>query len=383
VNFRSIAQLSDQLLHWSHRLPKEVEVVAGVPRSGLLAANLLALYLNVPLTDVDGLLAGRCFESGTIRRKPFKDGSGTLSMEQYLGTRRTVLVLDDTLLSGRTMRAVRERVEAAGLPHRILYGAVYVLPRNRRELDHYCETLNGPRVFEWNVLHGELVRRFCVTLDGVLCRRPTHREAGRRYESYIRDAQPNLIPSTEIGWLITERPERYREETEAWLDKHGIRYRHLFMRDVRGAVDPESGTASAFKADVYRATDASLFVESSFLQSLEIAKLTGRHVLCTDSMQLVHPGTVPLVRPGMYGDLHPTPRRAPDQVLGGLIRRAARAVIPESTRSAIRNRLQSGGSTGRSDRSGPATPPPGSTDAAGFEDREVLEVNTERGKRTV
>ena len=37
MNFRNISQLSDQILDWSKRLPRDIDVVVGIPRSGLLA----------------------------------------------------------------------------------------------------------------------------------------------------------------------------------------------------------------------------------------------------------------------------------------------------------------------------------------------------------
>lgn len=334
MNFRSVAQLSDQLLHWSHRLPRDIEVVVGVPRSGLLVANLMALYLNVPLTDVDGLLSGRCFAAGTVRRKQFAGGTDATGLGTFLDTPRTVLVVDDSLHTGRSMRDVRSLIEASGLHHKVIYAAVYVLPRNCDEVDHYCEVLNGPRVFEWNVLHGDLLREFCVALDGVLCGQPgAGNGEGERYRNFMREAHPYLVPAAEIGWIVSERPAQYRAETEAWLEAHGIRYRNLVLDD-QSAGPQRPGAAAAFKAEVYRSTDASLFVESSLRQAMEIARLTGRHVLCTDSMQLVHPGTVPVPRPDRYGDLHPAPRPTVRQALARLVRRA----LPDPALAAIRAR---------------------------------------------
>jgi orotate phosphoribosyltransferase len=339
LNFRSVAQLSDQVLHWSHRLPGDIEVVVGVPRSGLLVANLLALYLNVPMTDVDGLLSGRCLAAGTVRRKAFSSGSGSSSLGTYLDSPRKVLVVDDSLLSGRSMRAVRDSIKAAGLIHSVSYGAVYVLPGKTDEVDFHCEVLNGPRVFEWNVLHGELLREFCVTLDGVLRGRSGAADHGDgdRYPTPIQDSRPYLVPAAEIGWIVTEFPERNRADIEAWLLTHGIGYRNLVMYDD-AAGPPSPGAAAAFKAEVYGATDASLYVESSFRQALEIARLTGRHVLCTDSMQLVHPGTVPLSRPGEFGDLHPPARPTLRRRAAQLARRVARALLPARAQQWIRKR---------------------------------------------
>jgi orotate phosphoribosyltransferase len=337
MNFRSIAQLSDQLLAWSRELPQDIEVVAGVPRSGLLAANLLGLYLNRPITDVDGLLAGRYFSSGTYWRQVARE-NGNASNEAFLSRPRTVLVLDDSLLSGRSMREVRARIDAANLPHRILYGAVYVAPPQCDAVDLYCEVVNEPRVFEWNVMRGMILRKFCISLDGVLCSSPTagQQANARAYEEFVADARPLFVPSTEIGWIVADRPAALREETESWLRRHGYRYRNLVMLDV-----PRDGTqggslVSTYKADLYRSTDALLFIEGSFRQSVEISRMTGRHVLCTHSMQLIHPGTVPLLRTDLPLELHPPAMPTFAEFVTRLTKSAARRVLPVSAQEAIR-----------------------------------------------
>jgi orotate phosphoribosyltransferase len=338
MNFRSIAQLSDQLLAWSRELPADIEVVAGVPRSGLLAANLLGLYLHRPITDVDGLVAGRCFSSGTYWRQVAHE-NGNASNEAFLSRPRTVLVLDDSLLSGRSMREVRAYIDAAGLPHRILYGAVYVAPLQCEAVDLYCEVVNEPRVFEWNVMRGMILGKFCISLDGVLCRSPTagQQANAHAYEEFVADAKPLFVPPAEIGWVVADRPAALREETESWLRRHGYRYRNLVMLDVpRDETQGGASLVSTCKADVYRSTDALLFIESSFRQAVEISRMAGRHVLCTASMQLIHPGTVPLVRTDLPLELHPPATPTFAEFVTRFTKSAARRVLPVSAQEAIR-----------------------------------------------
>ena len=44
VEYRTVAQLDDAVVSWLGDLPRDIDIVAGVPRSGLLVANLLALH---------------------------------------------------------------------------------------------------------------------------------------------------------------------------------------------------------------------------------------------------------------------------------------------------------------------------------------------------
>ena len=64
MEYRTVAQLDDAVVSWLADLPRDIDIVAGIPRSGLLVANLLALHLNLPKTDVAGLEEGRVIASG-------------------------------------------------------------------------------------------------------------------------------------------------------------------------------------------------------------------------------------------------------------------------------------------------------------------------------
>ena len=64
INYRSIATLNRDVFAWVQKLPRDIELIVGVPRSGLLVASLLSLYMNVPLTDAEGFLEGRVIQAG-------------------------------------------------------------------------------------------------------------------------------------------------------------------------------------------------------------------------------------------------------------------------------------------------------------------------------
>lgn len=323
MNFRNVAQLSDQVLDWSRRLPDDIDLIVGIPRSGLLVANLLALYRNLPFTDVDGLLAGRHFGSGL---RMSGEGVG-----KPLDDFRHILIVDDSLHTGGAMERCKKSLAEAGVAHNASFGAVYVQPYNKSVVDYYCEVLNQPRIFEWNVLHHPRSEYFCFDLDGVFCRDPTDAENddGANYEAFINNVPPRYIPDVTLGWIVTSRLEKYRRPTESWLARAGIRYENLIMLDYPDAATRRSfHSRSAFKAEVYRETGAQLFVESSLTQSFEIANLAGRDVLCIATMQMVRPGSSPLIRPLFRADdVHPPSRS----------RAAARRVLPRSVRKRISN----------------------------------------------
>lgn len=286
INYRSIASLNRDIYAWLQQLPKDIDLVVGIPRSGLLVANLLSLYMDKPLTDVDGLLNGRVINAG-LR---FTGGTRRL-----LSSRSKVLIVDDSVRTGGQMRQVKETMQAANLPHQIFYAAVYVKPGSQNVVDYFYELLPPGRLFEWNLFHHGALPRFCVDIDGVLCRDPTKEENddGKMYEHFIQNVEPWVVPSKTVGWLVTCRIEKYRTLTEEWLARHGIKHKHLIMMNL-----PDKETRlrlrshAIYKAEVYKKTGAALFIESSLRQSREIARLSGKQVFCLESRELVNPAFV-------------------------------------------------------------------------------------------
>jgi len=58
MNYRTVEDLSADTRRFAHDLSRDIDLIAGIPRSGLLAANLLCLHLDVPMVDIDGLCRG-------------------------------------------------------------------------------------------------------------------------------------------------------------------------------------------------------------------------------------------------------------------------------------------------------------------------------------
>jgi len=287
MNYRTIADLNKAIKNWIPELPSDLELIIGIPRSGLLPATLLSLYLNLPLTDVEGLCEGRVLAAGRrFNRESTRD---------LLKRPLKVLVVDDSINSGTQMKEVKSKIESARLPHKIYYAAVYASPEGTQHVDYWYEIVDNPRVFEWNVMHHDILTKSCVDIDGVLCRDPTPEENddGERYLKFLTNVKPLVVPTKPIGWLVTCRLEKYRKITEEWLQRHGIQYGQLIMMNLP---DKETrvtlGAHAEFKARVYREVDAVLFIESSYSQAMKIARLAGKPVLCTEINKIINPNFV-------------------------------------------------------------------------------------------
>jgi orotate phosphoribosyltransferase len=292
MRYRSVADLDEDVVDWLQRLPRDLELIVGIPRSGLLAATLLALHLNLPMTDVEGLIEGRVLQAG-----PRYTGD----VVGLLGRPRKVLVVDDSILLGRQMESVKARIRAASLPHAISYAALYPAPGAEHTVDFFFETIKMPRCFEWNLMHHPWVlSKACMDIDGVLCRDPSPAENddGPEYRQFLTGADRRYLPSAPVRWLVTARLEKYRTDTENWLTANGVEYGELLMMDYPDMAARRAANAYApFKAEIYRTTGALLFVESSSALAGEIARLSGKSVFCLETRRMIDPELLPRVPP--------------------------------------------------------------------------------------
>ena len=98
-------------------------------------------------------------------------------------------------------------------------------------------------------------------------------------------------PPVVVGHLVTARLEKYRRETEEWLARQNIRYGKLHMLEGVSAVQRRLGRLqTVHKANVYKQTNAWLFIESSLLEAHEIANLCKKPVYCTEAASMVYAG---------------------------------------------------------------------------------------------
>ena len=62
--YKTISELSELVRSNLYKVPHDIDLVVGIPRSGMLPAMMISLYLNKKVTDLDSFIEGRTFESG-------------------------------------------------------------------------------------------------------------------------------------------------------------------------------------------------------------------------------------------------------------------------------------------------------------------------------
>lgn len=323
MNYRSISDMNDAILRNLYRVPADVDLIVGVPRSGMIAAELLALQTNVELTDLDSYLAGKVFTSGSTKK---------LGMKQGRKTRRKVVVIDDSINGGTAMKEARRRVSESGLQDDILFGAVFGSKPHHPEADLVMETVPWPRMFQWNFMHHKFLQQSCIDIDGVLCHDPSadENDDGPNYVKFLEQARPLYRFTRPLGTLVTSRLEKYRGSTEGWLAAQNIEYAALQMLDLPSKAERQRlGAHGSFKGEFYRDSDAILFIESENRQAREIARISGKPVLCLETHTLVQPERA-LIKSGYT---------AANNRLRGLVKMAATSIFGKARLASIRHRL--------------------------------------------
>ncbi len=262
------------------KVPADVDLIVGVPRSGMIPALMIAELLNKRCASLDEFLDGRMMTCGS--RGAMLNG----------GKVSKVLVVDDTVYKGHELQNVRNRLALLAPQYQLLFATIYAESVGAKDMvDIYFEDTSHPgsQIFikEWNVTHllNRHTKRMMWDIDGLLAKDPPDDRDTLAYEAYLPNALPMIIPTTFVGAFVTYRLEKYRAVTEAWLQKHDIHYGELVMfpstdRDERN----HTQSPARFKSKHYAAaTWAQIFFESEQHQAERIHQLTGKPVFCYEN----------------------------------------------------------------------------------------------------
>lgn len=272
ITVKTVADLNRAIVSNIWRLDADnFDVVVGVPRSGMLPAGIIATHLQLPFADMHSFARGVCWSrSGHVARP---------------GSR--ILLVDDTSNRGEAMaRAVKS---LRGKASKITRLAVYGPYRDDTSIiDIFFEECPGPRAFQWNMAKHARLPRWGFDFDGVLCRDPDKFEddRGEEYDRFLEHAEPLFRPRRPIGHIITCRQERYREQTEAWLRKHGVQYLSLTM-SPRHRNPSNKGLWKA--AMIQKFGRIEMFIESELKQARVIAETAKIPVFCMAMQEVINP----------------------------------------------------------------------------------------------
>lgn len=275
MQYRTINDLINVIRNNLWKIPHNIDLVVGVPRSGMLPASVIASYLNIRMSEIDSFVEGKMFGTG-LRGRHIK----TTEI-------RKILIVDDTVNSGKALFDTKDKLIKIEHDYELIYCAPYVSPKGAKLVDIYFEIIEGQRIFEWSLFHHDIISCSCLDIDGVLCRDPEYDDDGLVYREFLQTASPYLTTTVKIGSLITCRLEKYRTEIEQWLRNNRITYDNLIMLDFSNREDRiKWGKYGEFKGLYYKKSKYLLFIESSYCQAVEIARISRKPVVCIETNEL-------------------------------------------------------------------------------------------------
>lgn len=283
ARFVTAAEFQNDIKKLTSMIPHDATAICGVARSGLSAATMVSMYLHLPLIAIrqnlnDIIEVGNGWRLGGSRH--IVPGGGH------------VVVVDDTVMTGNSLRAIDSLV--AGRFSRCTRAAVYVNPAATMKPDMWAVDLPWPHLLEWNLFNSVISPTVACDFDGVLCNDcPAGSDYdGQKYIEFIRNAVPRYTPRrSPIPLVVTARIEKYRPETEAWLRKWKIRVNKLVMHPASTLAERNRDNIPAYKARHFlawakktrRSPGPIMFVESARWQAVQIARISKKIVLCTDT----------------------------------------------------------------------------------------------------
>lgn len=272
-NFVTVKELVIWTNEWVKSFPRSFDLIVGIPRSGFLVANIIALKLDKPLTTPELFVQGQYWERKLIdkkRKREFKN----------------ILLVDDSITSGKTIKKSLELLRGYRKKIKITKAALIATRETKEFVDLYYKIIPQPRIFEWNFLHAKK-GKLATDLDGVLCEDcPSGVDPDeKKYLQWIKDAKPFLVPTFEIDVILSNRLERYRPETEKWLAKHGVRYKELILWNI-DSKEERNGRHAQRKIEVLLKVKPDIFWESSYEEAKKIWQATKIPTLCVDKMIL-------------------------------------------------------------------------------------------------
>lgn len=280
MRYHSYQDLSDCIRRNVWKVPYDIDLIVGVPRSGMIPALMLAELMNKRCTDLGSFIEGRIMECGDRGRMVRR------------GTAGKVLVVDDTVYKGAEMGKVRERLAPLEGQWQFIFATIYAESAKAPGKVDVCfedTSMQGERTYvkEWNALHlyDYQTKASMWDIDGLLCKDPPDDRDKAAYEAYLPNALPMILPTTRIGALVTFRIEKYRSVTEEWLHRYGIEYGQLVMFPANSREDRNRMQSPAdFKTQVYgNAAWAKMFYESEARQAERIFQRTGKPVFCYEN----------------------------------------------------------------------------------------------------
>jgi len=270
MNFRTYEDMNLSIVKVLDKIrAKEIDLVVGIPRSGIAPAAFIALHLQLPYADLQTY----------INRKASTTSGKTLDLNK----KNRILLVDDSINTGSSFNKALTQIKNSNIQDDIVTFAVWYSDKTDiNRINLVADFCARPRVFQWNLWKHHKLGRFGTDMDGVLCRDPSKKEndKGPKLLDFYHRAEPKFLPERPVKFVITSRLEKYRDVTSEWLKRHNVQYEKLIMK-----TDPNL-KHGIYKANVINSNNMLLYIESDPKQAKQISERVNIPIWCTDNQRI-------------------------------------------------------------------------------------------------
>lgn len=214
ITFVTLDEAVNWTREWLPTLPKDIDLVVGIPRSGLLFADMIALSLAKPLATPETLAEGGPWVSERF------------TVPEQIAS---VLLVDDSVDTGESMADAVDEVRNALPGARVTTAVLIGRKEQKASVDHIFRMIPQPRLFEWDLMHQKKVGHVAVVLEGVIApARPTDLP-DTEYAKWLDDTGPGRIPIYLVDTVIAYGPEGAEGSVATYLDRHGVDFGRILM----------------------------------------------------------------------------------------------------------------------------------------------------------
>ena len=263
MSFKSYEIISNYIFNNLYKIPENIDLVVGIDRSGMIIALMIANYLHKKVVSFDEFIDDN-FNIDNIKN---------------------VLITDDIISKGIAITQTKNKIKLSDKLNslNIKFLAVYSCTQDVKVSDVVMGYNNT--WFQFCLFYnGSMSNVSMYQIQGNLCRKPTQEEMQNeeKYLDYINNVKPYQRPNARnYSCIITNRPEKYRKQTQEWLKKYNYRYNKLIM------IPQNISDKIKYKGQIYKNSSEKLYISNDEKQSIEINKISNKQVLCTQTMQII------------------------------------------------------------------------------------------------
>lgn len=263
-NFKDFNYINALIMNSLEKIPTNIDIIVGIPRSGLIVSTLIAEYIGKPSTDLQSYIFGH----DNIRM-----AKSSVAPETHIAEQKNVLLVDDGLGSGVSMQNAKNMILEHKPDTKITTLSIFVEPFATNKCDIYFQVMRD-QFMPWSVLKRG-IEMGCCDIDGVLTEDVPHEydDDGEKYINFLKNQRPKFRPDRKINTLVTGRLEKYRGITEDWLRQHNVQYGQLIMCQCKNNAERAQQDMGRFKAEVFKRSGLPLFIESDFREAGVIKSL--------------------------------------------------------------------------------------------------------------